>query len=346
MLSDLKIINPLDIQNWDEMILRFPEYSFFHSSSWTKVLQDTYNYKPYYFTIEKEGMLLAVVPLMIVNSYFTGKRAVSLPFSDYCEPLISDNINFNMVFDEINRFNRKNSLKYLEIRGGKIFFPDVKESTFSYKHNLDLSIGEENLFKNLSSNTKRNIKKAIREDVTVDLSSSRSALEEFYQMNCATRKKHGLPPQPKKFFNNLFTYIISEEKGFIAIGKQNNLTVAGAIYLLIGKKVVYKFGASYMKYQNLRANNLVMWDAIKYSSNEGFESFCFGITEPGNEGLRKFKLGWGTKEDVSNTYKYDLVKNNFIPKDTKISGFHNKIFSNTPLPLLKIFSSISYRHFG
>ena len=101
MLSDLKIINPLDIQNWNEFILQHPDYSFFHSSYWSKVLRDTYNYKPYYFTIEKEGVLLAVVPLMIVNSYFTGKRAVSLTFSDYCEPLISDDINFNMVFTEI-----------------------------------------------------------------------------------------------------------------------------------------------------------------------------------------------------------------------------------------------------
>jgi lipid II:glycine glycyltransferase (peptidoglycan interpeptide bridge formation enzyme) len=334
------------MSNWDDMILRFPEYSFFHTSSWAKVLQDTYNYKPYYFTIEKEGMLLAVVPLMIVNSYFTGKRAVSLPFSDYCEPLISDDINFNTVFAEINKFYKKNSLKYIEIRGGKIFFSDVKESTFSYKHNLDLSIGEENLFKNLSSNTKRNIKKAIREEVTVEISNSKSALEDFYLMNCITRKKHGLPPQPKKFFENLFEHVLSQNNGFIAIGKCNNVSIAGGIYLHIGNKALYKFGASFMKYQNLRANNLVMWDAIKYYSNEGFESFGFGITEPDNEGLRKFKVGWGTKEEVLNTYRYDLAKNIFIPIDTKISGFHNRIFSNTPLPLLKVFGSLTYRHFG
>ena len=32
MLSYLKIINPLDIQNWDELILQHSDYSFFHSS--------------------------------------------------------------------------------------------------------------------------------------------------------------------------------------------------------------------------------------------------------------------------------------------------------------------------
>ena len=57
-----------------------------------------------------------------------------------------------------------------------------------------------------------------------------------------------------------------------------------------------------MKYQNLRANNLVMWEAIKYYSAKGFELFSFGITKPDNEGLRKFKLGWGASEGIVNTY--------------------------------------------
>ncbi|MGB5847992.1 MAG: peptidoglycan bridge formation glycyltransferase FemA/FemB family protein, partial [Ignavibacteriaceae bacterium] len=301
MLSDLNIINPLDLQNWDELILQHPDYSFFHSSYWSKVLQDTYNYKPYYFVIEKENKLKAAIPVMFVESFITGKRAVSLPFSDYCQPLISKGINFIELFNEVLKLGKSKGLKYLELRGGNIYFPDVDGSTFDYNHNLDITLDEERLFENLSSNTKRNIKKAIREEVSVEISSSNSALEDFYLMNCITRKKHGLPPQPKKFFDNLFKHVLSQNNGFIATGKHNNVSIAGAVYLHIGNKALYKFGASFMEYQNLRANNLVMWEAIKYYSAKGFKSFSFGRTEPDNEGLRKFKLGWGTTEEVLNT---------------------------------------------
>jgi len=346
MISELKIINPLEIQNWEELILQHPDYSFFHSSYWSKVLQDTYNYKPYYFTIEKEGLLLAVLPLIIVNSYLTGKRAVSLPFSDYCQPLISDEINFNELFNEVLKLGKSKKLKYLELRGGNKYFPDVEASTFDYIHNLDITLGEEKLFKNFSSNTKRNIKKAMRERVTVEISSSKSALEDFYMMNCITRKKHGLPPQPKKFFDNLLKHVLSQNNGFIAIGKHNNMIIAGAVYLHIGNKALYKFGASIVGYQNLRANNLVMWEAIKYYSTKGFESFCFGRTEPDNEGLRKFKHGWGATEEVLNTYRYNFTTNNFVSVKTKTAGLHNKLFNKAPLPALKIFGSILYKHFG
>ena len=346
MLSDLKIINPLNMQNWDELILQHLDYSFFHSSYWSKVLQYTYNYKPYYFVIEKENKLKAALPVMFVESFITGKRAVSLPFSDYCQPLISGGINFNELFNEVLKLGKSKRLKYLELRGGNKYFPDVEASTFDYNHNLNIALSEEILFKNFSSNTKRNIKKAIREGVIVEVSTSKSAMEDFYLMNCITRKKHGLPPQPKEFFKNLFKYVIEQNNGFIAIGKHNNVSIAGAVYLHIGTKALYKFGASLMEYQNLRANNLVMWEAIKYYSAKGFESFCFGRTEPDNEGLRKFKLGWGTTEDVLNTYRYNFTTNNFVSVKTKTAGLHNKIFNKAPLPALKIFGSIFYKHFG
>jgi len=41
--------------------------------------------------------------------------------------------------------------------------------------------------------------------------------------------------------------------------------VAGAIYFHLGEKAVFKYGASDKKFQHLRANNLVMWEAIKLS---------------------------------------------------------------------------------
>jgi hypothetical protein len=346
MIEDLKIINPLNFHYWDEQIIDFPEYSFFHSSAWLRVLVDTYNYEPIFFIVEKDKKVNAVLPLMIVNSIITGKRAVALPFSDYCEPLFSNNAYFKDVFNNVLEFGLKKGWKYLELRGGNRFFTDSDVSTFDYNHTLDLTIGEEQLQKNLSSNTKRNINKAFREGVTVNISTSLSALEVFYKMNCATRKKHGLPPQPKEFFLNLYKYILSPDKGFIAIGNYNGRSIASAVYLHIGSKALYKFGASYMQYQNLRANNVVMWEAIKHYVSKGYKSFCFGRTEPDNEGLRKFKLGWGTNEQILNIFRYNFTSRSFLPVKTKTTGIHNKIFSKSPTPFLKIFSSLFYKHFG
>lgn len=52
--------------------------------------------------------------------------------------------------------------------------------------------------------------------------------------------------------------------------------IAGAIYFHFGEKAVYKYGASDVKYQQLRPNNLVMWEAIRLYCQNGYKSFCFG----------------------------------------------------------------------
>ena len=53
MLSALKIINPLDLQNWDEMILHHADYSFFHSTEWANGIHSTYKYQPLYFVYKE-----------------------------------------------------------------------------------------------------------------------------------------------------------------------------------------------------------------------------------------------------------------------------------------------------
>ena len=111
MLSDLKIINPLDIQNWDELILQHTDYSFFHSSEWAELLNRTYKYTFEYYVYQHNGEYLVILPLMIVKSALTGRRAVSLPFSDYCEPLVSNEIIFKDIFNEIIKDSINNKLE-------------------------------------------------------------------------------------------------------------------------------------------------------------------------------------------------------------------------------------------
>ena len=82
----LQIINPLEYPGWDELLLGTDGYSLFHSSSWARVLHESYRYKPLYFTCIENGKLSALIPMMEVISFLTGRRGVSLPFTDCCQP--------------------------------------------------------------------------------------------------------------------------------------------------------------------------------------------------------------------------------------------------------------------
>jgi hypothetical protein len=341
-----KIINPIDYPKWDELVLSTKGYSFFHSSAWAKVLHQTYGYTPHYFTIVEDGKLLALFPMMEIRSILTGKRGVSLPFSDYCEPIISDGISFQEMLDFITSYGKKRGWKYVEFRGAQNFLDKEIPSESYLGHTLDLTKDIDEIFSKFRESTRRNIGKAEREGVKVGIFNSSDSVREFCRLNCITRKHHGLPPQPYLFFKNIYKSIISKNLGFVFLASHNKKIIAGAVYFHCGEKAFYKYGASEKNYQQLRANNLVMWEAVKWYAQNGYKSFCFGRTEPDNKGLLQFKAGWGAKEYFINYYKYDFIKESFVNDFSKVKGLHNKVFKNMPIPLLKITGSILYKHMG
>jgi len=346
MNMEFQRLNPMNIEKWDDLVLSTQGYNFFHSAAWAKVLNDSYQYQPHYFSLIENDKLAAVTPMMEIRSRLTGVRGVSLPFSDYCSPIIGKEIRFDDVFGSIVKYGKAMKWKTLEFRDGLHFSTEIAVSSFFYGHTLALDENTEKIFARLKSNTKRNIKKAMREGVTVKFSSSIDAVKEYYRLHSMARRKHGLPPQPFQFFKKIYDHVIASDRGFVVLGYEHEKCISGAIFFHFGTKVVYKFGASDMKYQHLRANNLVMWEAIKRYAEQEYHTFCFGKTEPENEGLRQFKQGWGTEEHVIKYFKYDLVKDRFIQTNENVTGFHNKLFRKMPLALLKLCGSLAYRHIG
>lgn len=340
-----QIINPTEIENWDDQVSGLPGSSFFHGRAWAKVLAQTYDYRPVYFT-EREAGLSAVIPMMEVSSFLTGKRGVSLPFTDYCEPLVPHVEVAKVLFEAIVQEGRKRQWKYIELRGGTDFLGDGQAACWFYRHILDLTPGTDALFKTLRDSTRRNIKKAEKEGVEVRFESTPEALREFYRLNCLTRREHGLPPQPWRFFENLHDEILAKGMGTVALAFSGGIAVAANVYLHANGEAIYKYGASDKTWQNLRAANLVMWEAIKRYAGQGARNLCFGRTEPENEGLRQFKTGWGADEQVINYYRYDFAADAFVSKGKAVSARANQVFSNLPIPALKAIGGLLYRHMG
>lgn len=345
--SNFKILNPINVDDWNSQVLKFEDYSFFHSKEWAKVLVESYLFIPTYFAYFENDELIAAVPMMLTKSWLTGNRVVSLPFSDFCEPLFKEQVPSERIIIEIVNHFKNEKLKYLEFRSSKNRYPfETKNFRTDLRHVLKLDKGETELLKTFSENTKRNIKKAKKANLVLKILNDETGVKVFFNMNCETRKKHGLPPQPFSFFNSLLKNVIQEGLGDILLAEKDGNYIAGAVYLKFGKKLLYKFGASYSKYFDLRGNNFVMWEAIKKYLAEGFDEFDFGRTELGHEGLKRFKLGWNTEELSIYTTRYNMDKKEFLPAAIQTQGFHNTIFSRSPIFLLKLIGNTLYKHVG
>jgi hypothetical protein len=327
--------------------MKYPDYSVFHSKDWARVLFESYGFHPVYFIREREGSSGSVVlPMAEVKGFLGGKRGVSLPFSDYCDPLLDEGVEVKAVLDSVLEFGGREGWKQIEIRGRSLALPGEQESAKYFGHVLELNGDEEGMYRKFRDNTRRNIQTAKRQEVEVRISRDWESVSDFYQLNCITRRSHGLPPQPIRFFRKLHEHILSKGKGFIANAYYLRKPIAGNVYLHIGDRAYYKYGASDPSQQAVRPSNLVMWEAIRWLAQNGFKTLCFGKTELENEGLRRYKLSWGTRESPITYYKYDMSRRRYVKGTDMLRGPHNPIFERMPLPLLRIIGNVAYRYFA
>ena len=347
MSLKIEIINPLDYDQWDNLIIESNQYSFFHSYEWIKVLRESYGYKPYFIILKNKRELSGLLPFMEVNSHFTGRRGVSLPFSDYCDPIIREEIAARRLLERAKDIGKTSNWKYLDMHGGEILFQGKNPSGKYYGHLLDLKDEPDKILKQFRDSNRRSIKKAVKSGVEIYQSNSLQSMRDFYRLHCLTRKRQKIPVQPIHFFKKIHEHIISKKSGFIIKAIYHNKIVGAAVFFHFGKKAMFKFGASDLNYQHLRMNNLIMWEAIKWYANNGYESFCFGRTDMENVGLRRFKQGWGTKEYLIRYFRYDLNTDSLTRSNTdNMDLMLHLVFSKMPIPISRILGAFLYRHFG
>lgn len=342
---NIKIINPIDFHNWNEQIADLPGSTIFHTSNWTRVLTDSYSYKPRYFCTLSKGKLQNVIPIMEISSPFTGKRGVSLPFSDRVDPIVDDLATFKKIFESIVKFGTSNGWESITFRGGDKFFRSDQSFEFYINSFIQINGSQQNLFNKFKSSTRRNIKKAEASDLKTTVSVTEESVKSFYRLNCLSRKGHGLPPQPFRFFKNIYQYLIDQKKGFVCLSTYENKPVSGVFFLHFNRKAFYKYGASDKRFLHLRPNNLSMWHALKECLKDNIEFIDLGRSEAQHQGLIQYKRGWNAKEEKINYYKYNIKENNFLSKKPNLY-FSNKIFKHFPVSLLKAIGSILYRHVG
>jgi hypothetical protein len=281
--------------------------------------------------------------MLIVKTLSGRKKAVALPFSDGCD-IICNELSPDELVEKLLAISREEKIDRLEFLGVSRFIPSGEPSHSYYGHRLELTKDEKVLWKKLSSSKHRNIKKAQREEVTITFHNDSESIREFYRLHCITRKRHGLPPQPISFFNAIVNNIVGKGSGEVALARSGKEIIAGAMFLFCKSEVLYKFGASDKSLQNMRSNDLLMWEGIKRYAQNGYGTLSFGKTEMFHEGLCRFKEGFGALRVTLFDYIYDVSTGKKRIESPDVQGFHNRVFRIMPIALLRLSGELLYKY--
>lgn len=342
----ITILNPLTDKRYEDFVSSHPDATVFHSPDWIRVLHESYGFIPHCAASEEKGVITGVLPYMKTRSITGKKRYVSLPFSDFCEPLFQTNGEFDCALEKVCEQADIDKINDLELRGGRIFLAD-RQPAFKtiLTHDIDLKPDEQVILKAFRSSTRRNIKKAERSGVSIVHETSLDALETFYRLNCKTRREHGIPPQPWHFFRYLTTHFLEKNTGFITLAVWKNKAIAANIFLVYGKTAYFKYGAMDKTCQQLRAGNLTMWAGIRQCKAIGCTRLNLGRTERQHTGLLQYKRGFGGIEQTISYFRRRRRNKKFVNSvDGHRPPIYAYVMSRMPIFFLKCIGRLLYKY--
>jgi lipid II:glycine glycyltransferase (peptidoglycan interpeptide bridge formation enzyme) len=339
-------LNPLLDSRWEAFVQSHPRASVFHSARWLRALQQTYGYEPIAFTTDApDAPLTNAIVFCRVNSWATGERLVSLPFSDHCDPLVNDPETEQKILSLVLASASAHS-KYIELRSRATSIPSefVPGDSF-WLHALDVRGGEDQLLAGFHKDcVRRKIQRAAREELTYEEGTSDRLLADFSRLLLQSRRRQQLPPQPASWYRNLIDCMGDALK--IRVAYKRDQAIASILTLRYRDTLVYKYGCSDPAFNNAGGMVLLLWKTIQEASRDGLRELDLGRSDLDNEGLVTFKDRWGATRTRLTYWRHPETHKS----PARVSGWKQRVagrmFQRMPDALLVACGRLLYRHIG
>ncbi len=357
---ETEILTPWDHEEWDRYVAGHPGATMYHTSAWCRVVSETGRYAVRCPVTRSAGGISGLVPALEIRSRLTGNRLVCLPFSDVCYPLADDESAADAIVRGIVELREKRGLAFAEMRGA----PAVRSGTFdsvaaadrlgfqSHHHFLSyvlpLDRDTDKVKKTFSKTAVRQtINKSARLGVTVRQGQGPDDLKDFFRLYALNRKRHGIPPQPIRFFSLIMERLLDEPRAMLYLAEFEGRAVASLIAVRYRGTVYAKYEGIDESYRHVLPVYALLWKSIEDACLAGERWYDFGRTAADNVGLNEFKSRWGTE-------RIDLPYLFYPPREglsvVKGSSLQYRLFTaafrRMPVGVSVRLGARLFRHFG
>lgn len=299
----LSLLTNDDCERWDSYVRKSPHGLPLHLSGWRHVLHKTYGYETRYLLARDQEHIVGIMPLFLVPSFLTGKRAMTMP-GGICA---DDEAITTRLIEQAVETGTEGGIERTLIQDSRQEPPDQfdsfgklngsKPKTIN-RHTesshvywiIDLDQSEEALWKRLDGNIRRQVRKARKNGLSVEIDRSGDLLDPFYDIFSRFTHQAGTPVFSRAFLKNTINIF---PNGFnIAVVWHGEQPIAGYFQLEMNKTVYGMWGAALPETQNLRPAYLALWEIMREANHSGFSYLDMGRS-PAGSNASKFKGQWG-----------------------------------------------------
>lgn len=296
-----------DDSRWTDFVANHPDALPYHHPAWFEVLRETFGYAPAALgCIDGTGRLSGVLPLLQKRSLLAGLHLSSLPHTPVAGPLANDDGSLRVLLAAAAGLVDGSRARWLQLKVTEPCLDGLTEGfsrdAWADTYVLDLPDDPEQLRFGNSRNHSRilwAVRRSARLGVTVREASSLEDLRRWYHLYSGTMRAHAAPPRPFRLFKSMWELLAPRQLFRLLLaercaGGRTDL-LAGSIFLLHGRTIVYAFNGRDRAQLGFRPNDAINWHAITEACGSGFRRYDFGEVTRHNDGLVDFKEKWSAK---------------------------------------------------
>jgi hypothetical protein len=292
--------DPVDVDaladpRWARLATARPT-TVFHSPRWLRVLADTYGFPLRARLLCDELGAPSAGLVYAALDDFMDPRLASLPFSDFCDPVVDEFRDWRILIDGLLAQDRRIDLRCVHndvpLRDERFAVADR-----ALWHAIAVAPDEEQMWQSLPGAARRALRRAQSSGVSVRRGETEADMRAFYDLHLRVRKyKYGLLAQPYRFFRSIWEQFLDPGHGMLLLASVDDRVIGGVVFLEWQGVLYYKFNASDRNHLAARPNDRVLWEGIRYAREHGLAQVDLGLTDTEQDGLVRYKRKYASEE--------------------------------------------------
>jgi len=276
---------------WDAYVDGHPESSLYHGTTWLDVIEEAFGKQTILLQARRPGGEIAgVLPLVMIDNRWLGRRLVSLPYCNY-GGAVADTDDMAEQLRTAARDEAAEHRAGLELR--EIGPSNASWQTRSDKviMTLELPADAELRGESIGSKRRSQVRRSLKEGARIQHGGA-DLIADFYTVFSRNMRDLGTPVYPFRFFE-----IIADRMSghlHVVVVRVGGEAAAAALLLRRGNRIEIPWASSLREFNPIAVNMLLYWEALVYAIDTGCRVFDFGRSTR-DTGPHRFKQQWGAK---------------------------------------------------
>ncbi|GAB4576269.1 MAG: FemAB family PEP-CTERM system-associated protein [Rhodothalassiaceae bacterium] len=300
-----------DMPRWDEFVRSQAEGSFFHLSGWHRVMRRAFGHEGHFLMAERGGEIVAVLPLVHIDSRLFGRSLISNAFCVYGGPVGEDQEAVRALDREAVSLAETLGVGHLEYRLRRpIHDPSegwIDRDDLYVTFRKQISDDDEANLKAIPRKQRAVVRKAMSLGLAAHGTDDPDAVHAVYAESV---RNLGTPVFPRRYFRALKAEF-GEECGLMLIEEEGR-PVAACLSFFFRDEVLPYYGGGTSRARAVGGNDLLYWEIMRDAVRRGARLFDFGRSKVGT-GAYNFKKYWGFEPEPLH-YESRLVRATKLPE--------------------------------